>query len=56
MEHILAATEQSLRDLMGNSNKLHNVKATDFTDRTLRGADRHRHHRKELEKPVAIRV
>ena len=46
VERILAATEQSLRDLMGNSNELRNLKAADFTDERFGGADRHRHHQR----------
>ncbi len=32
VERILAATQQALKDLMGNSSELRNLKASDFTD------------------------
>ncbi|MDF3262938.1 helix-hairpin-helix domain-containing protein, partial [Escherichia coli] len=32
VERILAATQQALKDLMGNSSELRNLKAVDFTD------------------------
>lgn len=50
MERILAATEQSLRDLMGNSNELRNLKAADFTDERF-GVPTVTDIIKELEKP-----
>lgn len=50
VERILAATEQSLRDLMGNSNELRNLKAADFTDERF-GVPTVTDIIKELEKP-----
>ena len=50
MERILAATEQSLRDLMGNSDELRNLKAADFTDERF-GVPTVTDIIKELEKP-----
>ncbi len=50
VERILAATEQSLRDLMGNSSALRNVKAVDFTDERF-GVPTVTDIIKELEKP-----
>ncbi len=39
VERILAATQQALKDLMGNSSELRNLKASDFTDEKIRCAD-----------------
>lgn len=50
VERILAATEQSLRDLMGNSTELRNLKAADFTDERF-GVPTVTDIIKELEKP-----
>lgn len=55
MERILAATEQSLRDLMGNSNELRNLKAADFTDERF-GVPTVTDIIKELENRAATRV
>ncbi|WP_312981930.1 Tex family protein [Atlantibacter sp.] len=50
VERILAATRQSLRDLMGNSNELRNLKAVDYTDERF-GVPTVSDIIKELEKP-----
>ena len=50
VERILAATEQSLRDLMGNSSGLKSLKASDFTDERF-GVPTVTDIIKELEKP-----
>ncbi|QTF06815.1 RNA-binding transcriptional accessory protein [Brenneria izadpanahii] len=50
VERILAATEQALRDLMGNPAALRNLKAADFTDERF-GVPTVSDIIKELEKP-----
>lgn len=55
MERILAATQQALKDLMGDSSALRNLKAVDFTDEQF-GVPTVTDIIKELEKPAAIRV
>ncbi|MEH2921860.1 Tex family protein [Samsonia erythrinae] len=50
VERILAATEQALQELMGNSNALRNLKPTDFTDERF-GVPTVTDIIKELEKP-----
>jgi len=50
VERILAATEHSLRDLMGNSSNLRGLKASDFTDERF-GVPTVTDIIKELEKP-----
>ena len=50
MERILAATQQALKDLMGNSSELRNLKASDFTDEKF-GVPTVTDIIKELEKP-----
>ena len=50
VERILAATQQALKDLMGNSSELRNLKASDFTDEKF-GVPTVTDIIKELEKP-----
>ncbi|EHC45575.1 Transcription accessory protein, partial [Salmonella enterica subsp. enterica serovar Hvittingfoss str. A4-620] len=50
VERILAATQQALKDLMGNSNELRHLKAADFTDDKF-GVPTVSDIIKELEKP-----
>jgi len=50
VERILAATQQALQDLMGNSNAIRNLKASDFTDEKF-GVPTVTDILKELEKP-----
>ena len=50
VEPILAATQQALKDLMGNSSELRNLKASDFTDEKF-GVPTVTDIIKELEKP-----
>ncbi|WP_127957690.1 Tex family protein [Serratia microhaemolytica] len=50
VERILAATEQALRDLMGNASAIRNLKASDFTDEKF-GVPTVSDILKELEKP-----
>ena len=50
VERILAATQQALKDLMGNSSELRNLKAVDFTDDKF-GVPTVTDIIKELEKP-----
>ncbi len=54
VERILAATQQALKDLMGNSSELRNLKASDFTDEKF-GVPTVTDIIKELENRVAIR-
>lgn len=55
VERILAATQQALKALMGNSSELRNLKAVDFTDDKF-GVPTVTDIIKELEKPAATRV
>lgn len=55
VERILAATQQALKDLMGNSSELRNLKAVDFTDEQF-GVPTVSDILKELESRAAIRV
>ncbi|MDR8230664.1 RNA-binding transcriptional accessory protein, partial [Acinetobacter baumannii] len=50
VERILAATQQALKDLMGNSSALRHLKAVDFTDEKF-GVPTVTDIIKELEKP-----
>ncbi len=50
VERILAATQKALKDLMGNSSELRNLKASDFTDEKF-GVPTVTDIIKELEKP-----
>ncbi|STR43266.1 transcription accessory protein [Klebsiella michiganensis] len=50
VERILAATQQALKDLMGNSSELRHLKAADFTDEKF-GVPTVTDIIKELEKP-----
>ena len=50
VERILAATRQALKDLMGDSSALRNLKAVDFTDEQF-GVPTVTDIIKELEKP-----
>ncbi|XPE60658.1 S1 RNA-binding domain-containing protein [Shigella flexneri] len=50
VERILAATQQALKDSMGNSSELRNLKASDFTDEKF-GVPTVTDIIKELEKP-----
>ncbi len=55
VERILAATQQALKDLMGNSSALRHLKAVDFTDEKF-GVPTVTDIIKELENRAAIRV
>lgn len=55
MERILAATQQALKDLMGDNSALRNLKAVDFTDEQF-GVPTVTDIIKELESRAAIRV